>query len=371
MSFGSAAAAAGRSGGAGPMNALLSSPAAQWATLGGLGAYIVSPEKVSATLQHLVNIASATSPLDHHHLSNSNDRHNTVPSSIVIHTGSSSLDGSGGSGNGNKNGIVTTMVTYTLVAGCVWVTYTVLSHALPEYIGNLLPVTRRVFDQTSQRLAVSLHKVKDVLGSQILAVMKKQDVLSDKQDDMHRDVQGLQDDVSCVRTDLLSVLESVDRCEATVQSSLALQSYTARGVKLLVSAVSMVLPASDNHGLVRELEQYAREGQVFRGQLEQKSTAPPQPQPQHSLTALTAVNEPPENDHPRRYIPNPLSSYPPQEHSTYSDKYPPTTTTPHPTVTPHHHHYASRPMPPQHQYSGAQDFYSMMREGPPLAVPQN
>jgi hypothetical protein len=354
----------------------LSSPAAQWATLGGLGAYIVSPEKVSATLQHLLNIASATSTSDHHHhlsSSSSSDRHN-LPSSIIIHTGSSSLDGSqsGNGGNGSKNGIVTTMVTYTLVAGCVWVTYTVLSHALPEYIGNLLPVTRRVFDQTSQRLAVSLHKVKDVLGSQILAVMKKQDTLGDKQDDMHRDVQGLQDDVQCVRTDLLSVLESVDRCEATVQSSLALQSYTARGVKLLVSAVSMVLPASEHHGqMVRELEQYAREGQVFRGQLEQTSMS--------TATAL-AVNEPPENDHPRRYIPNnpssSSSSYPhTQEHSTYPDKYPPATTTPHSTVTPHHHqhphHYANRSTPLPQRYSGTQDFYSMMREGPALVAPQN
>jgi hypothetical protein len=366
MSLGSAAAAAGRSG---PMNALLSSPAAQWASLGGLGAYVVSPEKVSATVQHLMNIASATSPFDHPHLSNSNssDRH-SVPSSIIIHTGSSSLDGSGNSGN-SRNGIVTTMVTYTLVAGCVWVTYTILSTALPEYIGQVLPVTRRVFDQTSQRLAVSLHKVKDVLGSQILAVMKKQDLLGDKQDNMHRDVQTLQDDVSCVRTDLLSVLESVDRCEATVQSSLALQSYTVRGVKLLVSAVSMVLPhnanGSDHHGqMVRELEQYAREGQVFRNQLEQTSTNP------HSGTTALAVNEPPEQDHPRR-IYNPsssTSSYPPPDH--YPDKYPPS----HHAVTPHHHHQghhnASRPTPPSQRYSG-QDFYSMMREGPPLAVSQN
>jgi hypothetical protein len=256
----------------GPLNALLSSSGAQWAALVGIGTYITSPDKVMDLAASVLERRASSSS------SSSMDR----MSPIIIQTGSDSRGGGSNSGGG---GILTTVVTYTIGAGCVWVSYTVLSNVLPEFIGDLLPVTRKVFDKASKNLASSIVNVKEVLGNQILNLMKKQDDLGKKQDDTHRDVKDIQDDMKFVRGDLSSVVESVDRCEASIESSQQLNSYTARGVKLLVAAVSTVLPR-DDHQIIRELQDYARDGEVFRRQLE--SSRPPQPQ------------TPPENEHPRQ-----------------------------------------------------------------------
>ena len=175
----------------------------------------------------------------------------------------------------------------------------VLSNALPEYVGNLLPVTRNIFDQTAKNLATSLVNVKDLLGKQILNVMKKQDDLGEQLDSTHRDVNIILDDLKFVRTDLSAVVESVDRCEASVEASQRLQSYTARGVKLLVAAVGTVLPRDDAQ-MLRELEHYARDGEMFRRQMERSVVS--------TTTMSTTLQQqqqqqmPPENEHPRQQL---------------------------------------------------------------------
>lgn len=286
------------------MSALLASSAGvQWAAFGGAAVLLLAgPDKCREVIHSWMGSLVDSSDRRHGETnhSNNNSALDRAASSIIIHTGGDRLNGGSG---GNGGSLLTSIVTYTLGAGCVWVSYSVLSNALPAYIGNLLPVTRKIFDQTAKNLATSLVNVKDLLGKQILNVMKKQDDLGEQLDSTHRDVNIILDDLKFVRTDLASVVESVDRCEASVEASQRLQSYTARGVKLLVAAVGTVLPRDCDQQMLRELEHYARDGEVFRRQLERSvmvssSTTTLQQQPQQQQQQQT----PPENEHPRQQL---------------------------------------------------------------------
>jgi len=53
--------------------------------------------------------------------------------------------------------------------------------------------------------------------------------------------------------------ESMDRCESTLMSSKMLQSYTSKGVTLLVRCVASMLPSNDR--TVNELAQYIKDGE--------------------------------------------------------------------------------------------------------------
>jgi hypothetical protein len=264
----------------GPLNLLLSNSGAQWATIVGLGAYVFNPDVCLHALRTITGDASLMRSNNNNNNSNGTDR--TSP--IIIHTGTDSRGGNGGAS------FLTTIVFYVFGAGCVWVSYTLVTTMLPSYIGDMMPVTRKVFEQTTKNLATSLFHVKEAMIKQIQFVMKKQDELAVKQDDTHRDVKDIQEDMKFVRADLSGVVAGVDRCEATVDASQRLQSYTARGVKLLVAAVATVLPRDDNHQILRELEKYARDGEQFRNVIERTQ---PHYQPPQSV-------EPPENEHPRQ-----------------------------------------------------------------------
>ena len=87
-----------------------------------------------------------------------------------------------------------------------------------------MPVTRKIFDQTTKNLATSLFNVKEAMIKQIQFVMSKQDELSIKQDDTHRDVKDILEDMKFVRSDLSGVMHGVDRCEAGVDASQRLQA---------------------------------------------------------------------------------------------------------------------------------------------------
>lgn len=310
--------------GRGPLNALLSNTGAQWASVAGVAAYVWNPEAVQRAVRSL------TSDYSHNNNSTfqngSGDTNNSAldrpqSHSIVIHTGtagSSDRDGGGSGGYSRGNGgVITTIVTYTIGIGCAWITYTVLSNALPEYVGTFLPVTRRAFDKTTKNLANSLLFVKEAMVQQIQHVMKMQGELGAKQDETHRAVQDILDDVQFVRTDLSTVIASVDRCEAAVDASQRLQAYTARGVKLLVAAVATVLPRhGDEQSLdvLRELEHYARDGgDAPRRPLTTTTTVQQQPSQSHRATE----EAPPENEHPRLAAAA-VSSPPPQSLSSSS-----------------------------------------------------
>jgi hypothetical protein len=343
-------------GGMGPLNLLLSHNGAQWATILGMGAYIYNPEVFVKSIRNILlgNNDSFLLPSSSSHRETTAST-STTATPIIIHTS----DGRHGTIGFAGASIVSTIIFYTMGAGCVWISYTLCTSVLPDYISELMPVTRKVFDQTTKNLATSLFNVKEAMIKQIQFVMSKQDELAVKQDDTHRDVKDIQEDMKFVRSDLSGVMEGVDRCEASVEASQRLQAYTARGVKLLVAAVATVLPRDENYQILRELEKYARDGEPFRNLIErsqqqqlQSPTVVASVLPPSQQQPLT-INEPPENEHPRQQQqhPNPhytsmYSNIPQKYNSSYTN---------HPQEL---HEPAKR-----NEYSNEIDFLAMIRDG--------
>ena len=345
-----------RGGGIGPLNLLLSNSGAQWATIMGMGAYIYNPEVFVKSIRTVL-----LGDKDSLQLSSSGHRETTTSTAtpIIIHTSSS--DARNGTISFSGASILTTIIFYTMGAGCVWISYTLCTSVLPDYISELMPVTRKVFDQTTKNLATSLFNVKEAMIKQMQFVMSKQDELSIKQDDTHRDVKDIQEDMKFVRSDLSGVMDGVDRCEASVEASQRLQAYTARGVKLLVAAVATVLPRDENYQILRELEKYARDGEPFRNLIDrsQSPTAAsvllPPPQQQQPLT----INAPPENEHPRQ-----------QQQQQQNHQFPASTmyTIPQKYNHQNYHHDSigqHEPPPPKtNEFSNNEiDFLAMIRDG--------
>jgi hypothetical protein len=264
----------------GPLNILLSSSGAQWAAICGLGAYtILGPDKIIQLLQQQrPSTSSALVP----------SNHSNAP--IVLHVGNS------GEKN-EKDGVIATVVTYAMGAGAVWVCFAVVSGVLPDQLKRMLPVTRKVFDVATQKLAEGIYNVKDVLGKQILSLIKKQDELGKKQEDTHRDVKEVKSDLKEARSVMAVMTDSIDRCEHSLEQVQRLQAYTARGVKLLVRSVSSMLTTDDR--MSKELLEYARDGTMFKlddatSSSVRMSSPPPTLQPQKKVT--------PENEHPVRMV---------------------------------------------------------------------
>ena len=275
------------------------------------------------------------------------DTATTAATPIIIHTTSS--DSRNGTIGFSGASLLTTIVCYTIGAGCVWLSYTICTSVLPDYISELMPVTRKIFDQTTKNLATKLFNAKEAMIKQIQFFMSKQDELSIKQDDTHRDVKDILEDMKFVRSDLSGVMHGVDRCEAGVDASQRLQAYTARGVKLLVAAVATVLPRDENYQILRELEKYARDGEPFRNLIDQLQQPPPSPTqliplPQPPLTS----NEPPEDEHPRQ-----------QQHQLYQP-ISMNTVAPQPSQTQENYYLHG---PKRNELSKENDFLAMLRTG--------
>ena len=246
-------------------------------------------------------------------------------------------------------------------AGCVWISYTLCTSVLPDYISELMPVTRKVFDQTTKNLATSLFNVKEAMIKQIQFVMSKQDELSIKQDDTHRDVKDIQEDMKFVRSDLSGVMDGIDRCEVSVEASQRLQAYTARGVKLLVAAVATVLPRDDNYQILRELEKYARDGEPVRNLMD-RSQQQQLPSPTAAASVLLpqqplTISEPPENEHPRQ-------QHQQQQHQ-QNHQYAASMYTIPQKYHPNHLHDMQEPQPPKTNefVNNEIDFLAMIRDG--------
>ena len=360
--------AAARGGGSGPLNLLLSNSGAQWATLLGMGAYVYNPDTFVQSIRTVLLGGKDSLLLSSSNSSGQRDTTTTANAAtpIIIHTSSS--DSRHGTFGLSGASILTTIIFYSIGAGCVWISYTLCTSVLPDYISELMPVTRKVFDQTTKNLATSLFNVKEAMIKQIQFVMSKQDELGIKQDDTHRDVKDIQEDMKFVRSDLSGVMDGIDRCEASVEASQRLQAYTARGVKLLVAAVATVLPRDENYQILRELEKYARDGEPFRNlmdrsqnqQLQQQpsfNSAPPPPIQLVPSQPLTS-NEPPENEHPRQQ----QQQQPHQTAHQYSSSM---YTVPLPQKQgehsyQHHHHHLE---PKRNEFSNEIDFLAMIRDG--------
>jgi hypothetical protein len=247
-----AAAAASR----GPLNALLSNASTQWVVIG-VGLYTLGPDSLRDAVHR--TLAAVTTPQHSNHDPHQQQYRSGGPAPVIVRIDPS--NSSGGSRGGG--GWMTTVISYTVLVGGVWVSYSVLSTMLPEQLQQVLPVTRRVFEKSSKSLAKTIYNVKEVLGNQINQLLRKQDELEDQQKDTHKEVLNVYVSLKDAREEIQTVHRSSHRCEEDLKRSIAMQGYTARGVKLLVTAVSSIL-APDNR-ITQELEDYLRAGELVYG----------------------------------------------------------------------------------------------------------
>merc|ERR1719464_760100 len=177
-----------------------------------------------------------------------------TPAPIIIHTTSNS--------DGGKNQYVGLAIKVMVGGTACWIGYFALTNALPEYVQEFFPVTRKFFAKTSKFLASAIEQVKDVLEEKIGILSSKQDALSDKLDDTHDSVLGLHRELGDARSDLHDLSSSMSRQESTLASSHRTQSYTSKGVTLLVRCVASMLPSNDR--TVNDLAQYIKDGEEIQ-----------------------------------------------------------------------------------------------------------
>lgn len=184
--------------------------------------------------------------------------HPQAPAPIVIHTGGA------GSAGGALFGGRPTAVLVQLVAGAglCWGSYIVLSNVLPDQIKEMLPVTRKFFDAAVTSLGNGILQVKDSLTEQMFGLERKQDELAEQQTETHSEVLTVKNELGEVRFDLSAIADTVERCEANLTDAERRQSYTARGVRLLVRCVGAMMPG--NARLSGELERFAELGEEFQ-----------------------------------------------------------------------------------------------------------
>mmetsp|Transcript_15511 Transcript_15511/g.44905 ORF Transcript_15511/g.44905 Transcript_15511/m.44905 type:complete len:408 (+) Transcript_15511:421-1644(+) len=247
----------------------LSSAIGQWAFVG-LGAYAlaggealrdaaVQTASVAAQLAAGVPLsailqASGTGG-SNNHAAGAAGAAAAAPAPIIIHTSSGS---SSGGGKLLTERPLVLLVQLTLGAGLCWGSYIVLSTVLPEQIKEMLPVTRKFFDAAVTSLGKGILQVKESLGEQILGLSTKQDELSEQQSETHAEVLSVRNDLGEVKFDLNAIADTVERCEASLTDAERRQSYTARGVRLLVRCVGAMMPG--NARLASELDRFAQQG---------------------------------------------------------------------------------------------------------------
>ena len=242
-----AASAAAR----GPMAVLLGNTSAQWMVLGA-GVYMLAPdhvrESVHRTLLAANAAANASSAVVHH--AQPQQQHGPI---VLRYEGNP---------NSNSNrSMMGTVVSIAVVAGSVTVGYVVITNLVPEHLQRFLPVTKKALDSATEKLAGSLLKIKNVLGNEIKKLQQQQDDLSDLQRETRQGVQDLNDRVELVGNDITSMHATVDRCELSLEQSQAMQAYTSRGVKLLVTAVTALSQPSEQ--IHKELQNYLRAGDLM------------------------------------------------------------------------------------------------------------
>lgn len=183
-----------------------------------------------------------------------NTPNNQTP--IVIHN----IQPSDGSSNNrnllSRGGWTGTLIHLTLVSGTCWGAYIIFSQFLPEQIKELLPVTRKYFEGAVTSLGQGIIRVRDALGEQIKNLGIKTDLLAEKQDDTHREVLGLKDDIGDVRLNIDDIAVAISRCESSLDDAAGRQTYMSRGVRLLVQCVGDLLRSS-NPAVADELDHFA------------------------------------------------------------------------------------------------------------------
>lgn len=239
----------------------LSSAAGQWAFVG-LGTYAVAggenlQSMAQSALRFGMQLASGT-PL---HLTDSRSGQTSSQQQqpIIIH--SVGPGGNASWGNSLTQKPLLMLLQLTIGAGICWGSYILFSTFLPDQIKEMLPVTRKFFDAAITSLGNGILHVREALSEQIHGLSVKQDELSDKQDETHVQVLSVRNDLGEVRFDLNSISDTVARCENSLSLAERRQSYTARGVSLLVRCVGAMMPG--NARLAGELERFSRAGEEF------------------------------------------------------------------------------------------------------------
>jgi hypothetical protein len=219
----------------GPFGFLLQTTAGQYVVLG-LGAVSLFPDKCNELIRPVLRsllLGFPNVPLANEFAKKGSIGFNSTPSAqapIVIQTGKN---------ESTQERIVGQLITYTVTAAGVWLSYTILVNYLPDWAKEMLPVTRQVFEKAVQNLGRGILEVSE----QILNVRKKQD-------ETH-------DELLEARHDITTAQGSIDRCEDALGAADALQNKTQRGIRLLVRAVATMVPGS--HNIAQELNYYARE----------------------------------------------------------------------------------------------------------------
>jgi len=237
----------------GPMRLLLQSSSGQYILLGA-GAYALFPEKVQ---QLLTSVFSRYPLLGSSNFSDGRSQVATPPPApIIIQTPSSSRDSSSlipGTG---------TFVYAVVGAGVCWAGYIVCIELLPDAVTELLPVTKRAFQQATKALGEGISNVKEALEEQLLGLTKKQNELGHKQDETNKKVGGIQKDLHSARFDLNQLREALEQCQISLDNTQNMQGYTLRGVKLLVRCVTSILPddSRNEDGVMKEIDRFMRDG---------------------------------------------------------------------------------------------------------------
>ena len=245
----------------GPLNALLQSAAGQWTLLGAGGYYLVFPEHVRQALSLHKAGASNSIAGSSAASSSSSSSSSLYPQMITIQTPFPST--------GTRP--AWTMIVYAVAGGAVcWLGYVACTQI--DVVAQLLPVTKQVFTQTTSALSRAIWNVKQALEEKLLGVSKKQDELSAKQCLTHEQVQDLHRNLEDARQELWQVRDSLERCEESLQKSHKLQSYTQRGVRLLVRCVTSFLP--EDAAQRQDIQRFINEGAETSDQNQNQPSLP-------------------------------------------------------------------------------------------------
>ncbi len=232
----------------GPLTLLLQTSSGQYLALG-LGVYALFPDQVKLALAPLLGHPALVSPFGEAQQRFQQNQPIIIqtPPTTIIH----------GSSSHSKS--LTTILIYSVAgAGACWVGYIVCSQLLPDAVSEFMPVTKRLFKQTSETLGKGILQVKEILEEQISQLLGQQKALEKRQEETHKSVKEVQSELGEARLDMLNLQSSLDRCEDGLDHSTRMQGYTLRGIKLLVRCVTSFLP--DESNFIDDISRYIEDG---------------------------------------------------------------------------------------------------------------
>jgi outer membrane murein-binding lipoprotein Lpp len=299
---------------AGAARGPLSSVLAQWTVIGVGGLNLVGNDSFTENVMKGAQVVMGL-PITGSFLTKEAPVAAAAQAPIVIHTGGGSSSSSSETTNAK---LVASLVQVCIGASICWGSYLVMSNFLPDSVKEMLPVTRKFFDKAVTSLAKGIFEVKEQLSDQIKTLMGKQDQLQEKQDATHDEVLGVKDDVGDLKLDLENMHHTLGRCESSLTEAERKQTYTARGVRLLVKCVGAILPR--NADLTTELESFSKLGDDIHDNDSSGAVDPQQQQMQYhqqQQQQQMMMMQSPQGQHMMMQSPPPISS----QHQMMSPQY--------------------------------------------------